>query len=88
MVGQIEFMPTYEEILTLVQNLNADDRFRLLEELKVLVYDPIAVEGTDEVISAEEIADSDAALQDYQTGRDRGLSSVALKQRLFGHNVG
>ena len=44
--------------------------------------------GTDEVISAEEIAESEAALQDYRTGQDSGVTSTALKQHLFGHNVG
>ena len=37
----------------------------------------------DEVISAEEIAESEAASQDYQAGRDRGISSKELKRKLF-----
>jgi hypothetical protein len=81
-------MPTYEEVLAQVQRLNSNDQFRLLEELRLLVYNPAAVEGTDEVIPADEIAASDAALQDYQAGRDTGISSAALKQKLFGKNVG
>ena len=77
-------MQTYEEILTLVQKLNLDDQFRLLEDLRLLIYEPVTVEGTDEVMSAE----SDAALRDYQAGRDPGLASAALKKKLFGRNVG
>jgi hypothetical protein len=46
------------------------------------------VEGTDEVMPAEVIAESDAALRDYQAGRDPGLASAALKKKLFGRNVG
>ena len=38
----------------------------------------------DEVISAEEIAESEAAWQDYQAGRDRGISSQDIKLKLFG----
>lgn len=80
-------MQTYEEILTMVQKLNLDDRFRLLEDLRLLIYEPVMVIGTDEVIPAEVIAESDAALQDYQGGRDPGLASAALKKKLFGQNV-
>lgn len=80
-------MQTYEEILTMVQKLNLDDRFRLLEDLRLLIYEPVMVIGTDEVIPAEVIAESDAALQDYQAGRDLGLASAALKKKLFGQNV-
>ena len=80
-------MQTYEEILTMVQKLNLDDRFRLLEDLRLLIYEPVMVIGTDEVIPAEVIAESDAALQDYQAGRDPGLASAALKKKLFGQNV-
>ena len=80
-------MQTYEEILTMVQKLNLDDRFRLLEDLRLLIYEPVMVIGTDEVIPVEVIAESDAALRDYQAGRDLGLASAALKKKLFGQNV-
>jgi hypothetical protein len=77
-------MSTYDEVLTSVQHLSRDEQARLLETLKILVYSPAEVQGTDELISAEEIAASDTALQDYRTGRDRGLSSQELKRKLFG----
>ena len=42
----------------------------------------------DEVIAAEVIAKSDAALRDYQAGRDPGLASAVLKEKLLGRNIG
>lgn len=45
---------------------------------------PVEVEGTDEIISALEISESDSALRDYWAGRDSGILSAALKQKLLG----
>ncbi len=70
-------MPSYEEVLSLVQCLTPADRIRLLETLTELVRIPVEVEGDDEIISPEEIAQSEAAWQDYVAGRDSGLSSEA-----------
>jgi hypothetical protein len=39
----------------------------------------IEVEGDDELVSAQEIAESQAALADYFAGRDRGIYSKELK---------
>ena len=47
----------------------------------------VEVEGVEEIISAREIAESEAALQDYWAGRDRGMNSAALKQKLFGSSA-
>jgi hypothetical protein len=77
-------MPTYNEVLTQVQHLALTDQIRLLEELRKIVDRGVEVEGDDEVISAEEIAESQAALADYLAGRDRGISSKELKLKLFG----
>ncbi|MEC4805126.1 MAG: hypothetical protein SAJ12_15220 [Jaaginema sp. PMC 1079.18] len=79
-------MATYTEILSQIQNLSASDRVRLFEELKATLPNPVEVEGTDEVISPEELAISDAAWQDYISGRDRGISSKELKRKLFGEH--
>jgi hypothetical protein len=79
-------MPTYEEVLSLAKRLSLGDQLRLLEALAALSLGSVVVEGTDEVISAEEILDSEAALQDYWAGRDTGITSAALKQKLFGGN--
>ncbi|MFM7426239.1 MAG: hypothetical protein ACKO7W_14820 [Elainella sp.] len=77
-------MPTYEEVLSLVKRLSIQDQARLLQALSATVPQSVEVEGTDEIISAAEIAESEAALQDYWAGRDKGISSAALKQKLFG----
>jgi hypothetical protein len=79
-------MPTYEEILNLAKSLSDNDRVRLLEDLGALVGS-VRVEGTDETIPALEIAESQAALEDYRRGLDTGISANALKQKLFGDNL-
>ncbi|WP_013322916.1 hypothetical protein [Gloeothece verrucosa] len=66
-----------------VQSLTLTDKLRLLDELKALVSQPVEVEGDEEIISPQEIAQSDAAWQDYLTGRDLGVSSKELKRNLF-----
>jgi len=81
-------MPTYEEVLNLAKRLPLTDQARLLEALSVSLPHSVEVEGTDEIISAVEISESDAALQDYWAGRDPGLTSTALKQKMFGGNLG
>lgn len=79
-------MPTYEDILTQVKSLTLTDKFRLLEELKTIVNVSGEAEEDDEVITSEEIAESEAAWEDYLAGRDRGISSKELKQKLLGEN--
>jgi hypothetical protein len=81
-------MPTYEEVLNLAQRLPMRDQARLLEALSVSLPHPVAVIGTDEIISAAEIAESDAALQDYWAGRDPGITSADLRQKLLGGELG
>ncbi len=84
----VRTMPTYEEVLNLAKRLPLHDQTRLLEALSVSLPDFVEVEGTDEIISAAEIAESEAALKDYWAGRDPGISSIALKQKLFGGDLG
>ncbi len=81
-------MPTYEEVFKLVQCLSLTDQARLREALSLSLSHSAAVEDTEEVISAAELAESAAALQDYWAGRDPGMTSETLKQRLFGGNLG
>lgn len=81
-------MPTYEEVLNLAKCLTVGDQARLLEELSINLPQPVQVEGVDEVVSADEIAASEAGLQDYLTKRDPGIPAAALKQKLFGGKVG
>jgi hypothetical protein len=77
-------MSSYQEVLSLAQRLPPDEQMKLVEALTRLVHQPVAVEDSDELISAEEIAESEAALQNYRKGIDRGVSSAELKQKLFG----
>lgn len=80
-------MSTYNEVLNQVQSLPPKDQMRLLDELKKIVYHPVEVEGDDEVISPEEIAESEAALQDYLAGRDHGKSLLEIELELFGRKL-
>lgn len=81
-------MPMYEEVLILVKQLPLTDQARLLQDLSVSLSHSVEVEGTEETISVEEIAASEAALQDYWAGQDPGMTSEALKQKLFGGKLG
>ncbi|MBD2778078.1 hypothetical protein [Iningainema tapete] len=81
-------MPTYEEVLSLAQRLSRDEQIRLREALTTLVQIPVEVEGTDEIIPPEEIAESEVALQDYLAGRDVGVSKEELKRKLFRSKFG
>jgi hypothetical protein len=49
-----------------------------------MLVQSVEVEDSDELISADEIAASEAALLDYRTGQDSGISSTNLKEWLFG----
>jgi hypothetical protein len=46
----------------------------------------IEVEGSNEIISFEEITVSENAWQNYISGRDTGISSQDLKKKLLGEN--
>ena len=81
-------MPTYEEVLNLAKCLPLTEQARLLEALSVSLAHPVEVEGTNEIISAAEISESEAALQEYWIGQDKGMTSAALKQKLFGGTFG
>jgi hypothetical protein len=81
-------MPTYEEVLGLAKRLPPDEQSRLLSELVVLIGQSVEVEGSDEKISPEEIAESEAAWQEYRAGRDEGVSADELKRQLFGKTLG
>jgi predicted RNase H-like HicB family nuclease len=41
----------------------------------------------EEVVSEAELAASEAAMQDYLAGHDRGISAEELKKLLFGDNL-
>lgn len=77
-------MPTYEEVLNLAQRLPLDDQSRLLNALQTIVDQGVEVEGTDERVSLEELAESEIAWQSYRSGEDRGISAQELKRQLLG----
>ena len=81
-------MTTYHEIISQVENLPFTDKLRLLEDLKILIKPLVAQKDDDEVIPAEELAESEAAWQDYLSGRDSGITSTELKRKLFGNKLG
>lgn len=81
-------MPTYEEVLCLARCLSPQEQKQLRDALLEFVHSSVEVEGSDEIISEEEIAESDTALQDYLSGHDPGVSSEVLKQKLFGGGFG
>ncbi len=85
-------MSTYHDIRRQVESLTADEQLKLLEDLAAIVRrrvtHPVEVEGSvDEIIPPEEIAESEAAWQDYLAGRDLGVSAAELKLKLFGEKV-
>lgn len=80
-------MPTYQEVLSQIQKLTIIEQIQLLKDLNHIVKVGVEVEGDDEIIPADEIEESEAALQDYFTGKDRGISSQQLKLKLFGERL-
>jgi len=81
-------MTTYHEILSQIENLPLTDKLRLLEDLKIIIKPTVAQKDDDEIIPAEELAESEAAWQDYLSGRDPGITSTELKCKLFGDKLG
>lgn len=80
-------MPTYNEVLKQAQSLSIIDQFQLLKDLQKIVSQGVEVEGTDEVIPAVEIAESEAAASDYLAGRDLGKSLKQIELELFGREL-
>jgi len=80
-------MPTYNEVLKQAQSLSMIDQFQLLKDLQKIVSQGVEVEGTDEVIPADEIAESEVALADYLAGRDLGKSLKQVELELFGREL-
>lgn len=79
--------PTYSEVFDLARQLKPDEQIQLLQALSRIIYQPVAVVESDELVSPEEIAESEMALQDYFAGRDRGISSKELKQQMSGEHI-
>ncbi|MGB7416664.1 MAG: hypothetical protein WA902_20845 [Thermosynechococcaceae cyanobacterium] len=75
-------MSTYTEILNQAQKLLPEEQQQLIVPLSGTLFEPVKIEGTDEVIPADEIAASDAAIQAYRSGEDRGISLSELETEL------
>lgn len=75
-------MSSYQDVLSLAQRLSPNEQIQLIEALTTLIHQPVEVEGSDELFSVAEIAESEAALQNYWKGSDRGLSAADLKQKI------
>lgn len=57
-------------------------------QISQMQFQPVFVEGDEnEIISPEDIAESEAAWQDYLTGKDQGISLEKLEQELWGENL-
>ncbi len=79
-------MSNYEEVLHLAQTLHPNEQSRLFAALANMIYSSVEVEGNDDIISADELAESDFALRAYRSGDDPGLSAADLKLKLFGQS--
>jgi hypothetical protein len=77
-------MPTYEEVLNLAKSLSFDEKNRLIEALKNSQYALTEVLESEEIISEQEIEESETAWQEYLAGIDTGITSTEIKKKLFG----
>jgi len=76
-------MSSYQDVLSLAQRLSPNEQIQLIEALTTLMHQPVEVEGSDELFPVAEIAESEATLQNYWKGSDRGLSAADLKQKIM-----
>ena len=75
---------------TLIEAINALD-FEAKRKLWIMLdhqMQGVEIEGTDEIISPQEIAVSENAWDNYISGDDIGISSGDLKRKLLGKNDG
>jgi hypothetical protein len=70
-----------EKTVAMTTDSNIEDYFAQLRATDEFVDE-------DEDISPEELAEADAAYQDYLDGRDPGITLEELKLKLFGKKVG
>lgn len=76
-------MSTYPEILKEVQKMPITEQFKLFNTLKNSLSKYIETEDSEEIILAEEIAESEQAWREYITGKDKGINSQDLKKKLL-----
>ncbi|WP_330204996.1 hypothetical protein [Cyanobacterium sp. Dongsha4] len=75
-------MSAYSEILKEVQKMPIPEQFKLLNTLKNSLSEYVENED-EEIILAEEIAESEIAWREYITGKDKGINSQDLKKKLL-----
>lgn len=75
-------MSAYPEILKEVQKMPITEQFKLLNTLKNSLSKYVENEE-EEIILAEEIAESEKAWQEYISGKDKGINSQDLKKKLL-----
>ena len=75
-------MSAYPEILKEVQKMPLTEQFKLLNTLKNSLIKYVENED-EEIILAEEIAESEKAWQEYISGKDKGINSQDLKKKLL-----
>ena len=75
-------MSAYPEILKEVQKMPITEQFKLLNTLKNSLSENVENED-EEIILAEEIAESEKAWREYITGKDKGINSQDLKKKLL-----
>lgn len=75
-------MSAYPEILKEVQKMPITEQFKLLNTLTNSLSEYVENED-EEIILAEEIAESEKAWREYITGKDKGINSQDLKKKLL-----
>lgn len=73
-------MSAYPEILKEVQKMPITEQFKLFNTLKNSLSKYIETEDSEEIILAEEIAESEQAWREYITVKDKGINSQDLKK--------
>ncbi|PHV63413.1 hypothetical protein WEU38_16140 [Cyanobacterium aponinum AL20118] len=76
-------MSAYPEILKEVQKMPITEQFKLFNTLKNSLSKYIETEDSEEIILAEEIAESEQAWREYITGKDKGINPQDLKKKLL-----
>lgn len=83
MVATIKLELNLDTLIKAVNSLNWEEKHKLWSILNEQM-EGVKVEDRDEIISIQEIVESEKAWDDYINGKDKGISSQDLKTRLLG----
>ncbi|WP_231636881.1 hypothetical protein [Planktothricoides sp. SR001] len=75
-------MPTYNEVLTQVENLTRVDKIRLLKDLNNLLNFGGKLDGDNQIIPPDEIAETAADLPDNLAEQSSGMAYQELKSKI------